>query len=225
MGAFAKSVCSAVCTISIAHGVLLWLGSKGIHPDQWVNKMIGVAEGAVIANPAGTWILLGLAGLLGLAFGPRIYDWGKSKLPKKAKEQAAESPPIGNGDSAPTRGTSKRDVFVLDAMYRVASGHWDKDYPDITEDASVISNLERGRKAILQAAADGDLPIWGKTSQSGVFEAIPADEWRHIYIDLLDVMRYGNSPENLRTKGRDPGVRNSYLHLMTTKEIVDELWQ
>jgi len=77
IGKIIVRIVSAICTLSIAKGVLHWLAGKEIYPDRWVNNVIGLAEGAVTANPAGTWILLGFAGLLGLFVGPIIYDYIK----------------------------------------------------------------------------------------------------------------------------------------------------
>lgn len=84
---FIARIVGAMCTVSIAGGILLWLDGKGIYPDRWVNTVIGLAEETVTASPAGTWILLGLAGMLGLAIGPSIYDWGIANFGRKHKTE------------------------------------------------------------------------------------------------------------------------------------------
>ncbi|MCH7822548.1 MAG: hypothetical protein IIA07_11050 [Proteobacteria bacterium] len=95
MGRFAKklitAIISAICTLFIAKGILLWLAGKEIYPDQWINSMIGLAEVAVAANPAGTWVLLGLAGLVGLAIGPGIHEWGINKFTGKVGQTEGRS--------------------------------------------------------------------------------------------------------------------------------------
>lgn len=72
-----------LCTISIAHGILFWLGTKGIFPEKWIAGIIGQAE-SILAQEAARWILYGVVGLAGLMFGPAAYDWGVRKWSKKS---------------------------------------------------------------------------------------------------------------------------------------------
>ncbi len=62
---------------AIGKGLLIWLGSQHqIYPEQWVAKLMGLAENGVTSYPSISWILAGLIGLFGLFFGPFVYKWG-----------------------------------------------------------------------------------------------------------------------------------------------------
>lgn len=80
----------AMATISLARGLLLWLDSYGIHPDQWVARMLNWATTPNTLY-AITWTIVGVCGFLGLVFGPKIVDSAQRVFRGKTKE------PEGNG--------------------------------------------------------------------------------------------------------------------------------
>lgn len=95
--------------MSIAGGVLLWLGTHQIYPSQWVASMLGFAENAVYMSLSITLMILGISGLLGMMFGPSLYGWGSGFLRTNRKhlttiehKQPEESESIG-ADEGPWR--------------------------------------------------------------------------------------------------------------------------
>ena len=73
---------SAFTSLVLAKGLLLWLATFGIYPDQWVAKMLNWAATPEILS-AITWTIAGLCGVLGLMFGPQIADTIHRKLRRK----------------------------------------------------------------------------------------------------------------------------------------------
>jgi hypothetical protein len=53
-----------ICIYSVGHGILLWLATKGLHPDQWVARVIGYAGNVQVAEYA-WFIIIGIFGLIG----------------------------------------------------------------------------------------------------------------------------------------------------------------
>ena len=68
MAKYVVGILVYVSTVAVGQGVLLWLKSKGIYPEKWVQAMIGQAESAVLSESSVRWILAGLIGLVGLGF-------------------------------------------------------------------------------------------------------------------------------------------------------------
>jgi Na+/proline symporter len=55
-------IIETICTTSIGHGILLWLASRDIHPDQWMASLMEEAANVQITN-AIWWMIAGLFGL------------------------------------------------------------------------------------------------------------------------------------------------------------------
>ena len=60
------------------------MGTKKIYPEKLVAKMIGQAESA-LAQEAIWWVLMGIAGLLGLFLGPFLWSRYESWKNKEYK--------------------------------------------------------------------------------------------------------------------------------------------
>jgi hypothetical protein len=74
---FFARVIGVIAATAISKGVLLWLGSQHqIYPEQWVARLIGIAESGVTSYPAISWIIAGLIGLVGIFVGPVVLSWG-----------------------------------------------------------------------------------------------------------------------------------------------------
>ena len=104
-------IVASICSVSIAGGFLLWLDSKDIHPEQWVAKMIGVAENGVTEYLWILLLLLGFAGLIGLFIGPLIWNY-RSKLFSHKKE-----------DNPSTDGVGDNEDIVNELEQRLKFGH------------------------------------------------------------------------------------------------------
>lgn len=93
MAIWVKRLASAIFCIILARGILLWLAAKQVHPEEWMAAMIGHAESA-LAQEAIQWIFLGIAGLLGLAFGPSIAAIGTNKWRRWFMETSGSEPKL-----------------------------------------------------------------------------------------------------------------------------------
>lgn len=116
----------------------------------------------------------------------------------------------------------KRDISLLDAIHRAATGEWKVcDFDELAE--GKINEFVGVLEKIQQAAFDGDLPIWGKQARSDVWRPIPPEYWEYHGIDWFSMLK--GEPENLKTEAkkttRNVGV---WWELMTSRKRVDELW-
>ncbi len=172
-------IVTAICTLSIAKGILLWLAGKEIYPDRWINTMIGLAEGAVTANPAGTWVLLGLAGLLGLAIGPSIYNWGTNKFGRKPQQVN-----LAPSNERPLKYLECTNTELSNALLTAGMQmSWGKRYKEQcrgTEGQKILSTMGKALLSVLSAAQKGDLEIRGQISGTTGYEVIPQDTLKHV---------------------------------------------
>lgn len=80
----------SMCSMSFAAGILLWLDTKGIHPDRWVSSMIGYTETAL--SQTAIWlIIIGISGLIGVFTAVPLFEFGKRIFTKKNKETKPET--------------------------------------------------------------------------------------------------------------------------------------
>lgn len=107
-----------------------------------------------------------------------------------------------------------RDVSVDKALAYMVFGSWDREFYEVV--SSKPSTGAAKYDAFLQAAADGEVPVWGRKDEGGVHEPIPAEYWRDHRIDWLGMMR-----DNPCTERGTPGPR--YDALMTSKAAVERL--
>ena len=94
---FLSRVIGAISVTVISKGILIWLGSRyNVHPEQWVARVIGMAEDGVTSYPAISWVISGLLGITGIFVGPLVYKWSATVFQNKIQAL----PP---GDSFDTR--------------------------------------------------------------------------------------------------------------------------
>ena len=79
MAGFLIKVFIYLCTVAVGQGFLLWLGTKGIHPERWVAAIMGDAELALASDSAIRWMLAGLIGFLGLGLWALGSWWWQNK--------------------------------------------------------------------------------------------------------------------------------------------------
>lgn len=105
----------------------------------------------------------------------------------------------------------KSDTSLSEALGYVAFGEWGKAYSD----AILAGNVAHSEitAQFRQKAFDGDLTVWGKHSESRLFEPIPKDHWRDHSITLTDLV----SPA--LSGGAEP-----YRELMLNRREVEKVW-
>ena len=94
MRKFTQSILVSLCSLAIAKGVLLWLKKNGVHPDQWVATLLGVAQDGVSTYPEIVTFLVGIFGILGFFLAPTLAGYGAilwEKLSKSADESTNQN--------------------------------------------------------------------------------------------------------------------------------------
>jgi hypothetical protein len=110
-----------------------------------------------------------------------------------------------------------RDVGLSEATAFLCLRIWGKRFID----AAGTSGVDAASKydEILQAAADGRLPIWGKRMKHGVFEPIPREYWFDNRFDWFSLLRNdANSESSKHTFSGD-----KYLSLMTSRSAIEKM--
>jgi hypothetical protein len=175
----------------------LWAAVDGRSPlDVWIATIIVMAALAVF-----------------VFFVLRIFD----RLKERRTPQTQE-PIVREGPSAPSVVANPiRDVTVGEAMAYLGFHEWEKTFFDAASSAEMA-----GAKLydnLLQAAADGIIPIWGKSGNQTVYEPIPREFWYENRIDWFSLLRGSAVTES--SKHTFNGGR--YLELMTSRAAVKKL--
>jgi len=120
----------------------------------------------------------------------------------------------------------ERDVSPFRAIYYVATGNWDYEFPKDEYEEKVVKVMKDVNNAmadIRQKAFEGELPIWGKsTFLPTVFKKINPSFWDQNEINV-ETFYKGNS-DSLRTQGSAFAGFPGYQNLMTNEAKVRELW-
>ena len=124
--------------------------------------------------------------------------------------------PVDRGTQAPSQ-TQIRDVGLGEAVAFLGLKVWGKRFIE----AAGASDVDAASiyDAVLQAAADGLIPIWGKRTQQSVFEPIPREYWFDHRFDWFSLLR--NDANSESSKYAFSGDR--YLSLMTSRSAVEVL--
>ncbi len=115
--------------------------------------------------------------------------------------------------------TIKRDTPVAEAIAWVVFRSWGKTFFDAAESSLADGNKEFA--LFLQAAADGDVTVWGILDGASVYIPIPKEYWRTHSIDWFSALR-----EDAHSQPNNPNddTRESYAKLMTSKTEVERTW-
>jgi hypothetical protein len=117
----------------------------------------------------------------------------------------------------PAPETVRRDITVGEAAAFLATGQWGRDFYKIVGEKGNIAS--RGYDALLQAAADGLIPIWGKRSEWGVYEPIQTGFWYKNRIEFLSLCK-----GDAQTEASDKAFSgHRYISLMTSRDQVSRL--
>lgn len=122
---------------------------------------------------------------------------------------------------------SKHDVWLLDAIYYLASGEWGNIIELVNDDIevasqNVIDRVSAAWKDIPQLAYDGDLVIWGRTGTSGILVEISRGYWKEHDVDWYSIMK--GDCEGLKTEETSRTGGSIYGTLKTSKEKVEKIY-
>lgn len=193
-----------------------WLGMSDPTVDDLVQIFASWAPPAIA--------VIAVAGLGYLVAHLRQQQTKPANLtisPASALPPTTSSEPIKD-QGVDIAGEVKRNVWLLDAIHRAATGEWKIcDFDQLAE--GKINEFVGVLEKIQQAAFDGDLPIWGKQARSDVWRPIPPGYWEYHGIDWFSMLK--GDPENLKTEAKkttkNVGV---WWELMTSRKRVDDLW-
>jgi hypothetical protein len=128
----------------------------------------------------------------------------------------------------------ERDAWLLDAIWRVHLGTWDRQQSDVAlacSDQKTHDEFVAAAKLIKQAAFDGTLPTWGKLGPVGsVWKPIPPMDWENEEFGLHFGPEYSAEQVHLAryasagafTAG--PEGRGNWGALKTSRAAVERLW-
>jgi hypothetical protein len=185
---FANPLWQIVGTIvGAAIGGLLksvWPGAPEISSETWLGVFLGGLAGFVI-----TWVLFFL---IRFANAPAlIFHDEKDRADEAAKRLAVFS---SDRDSA-------RDVGIGEAVGYICFREWGNKFLAATgsEHASGAKEYDE----LLQAFADGVVPVWGKRNNYGVHEPIPKEYWFSNRVDWFSLLRDEPKTERNATSNGD----------------------
>jgi hypothetical protein len=128
----------------------------------------------------------------------------------------------GGGHVAPqTVVTPTRDVGVGEAIAYIGFREWGKSFFDAAGSSEIDGNTEY--RAFLQAAADGDLTVWGQRGEGRVYAVIPASYWVDHEIEWFGLLK--NDPHTQAIAGlRKQRLPANYRDLMTSRAEIARIW-
>jgi hypothetical protein len=115
-------------------------------------------------------------------------------------------------------GKIQRDVTVSEALAYAQFHQWGLRFIDAAgmEGNQVSDALDR----LTQLAADGELTIWGKRDEAGVWQKIPADHWLEYRIEWFGLLKSNAFTEARRSIAR----RDIFREVMTSRVQVEKLF-
>jgi hypothetical protein len=139
-------------------------------------------------------------------------------------ERESESSAVSPFSHAP------RNVALIDAIWRIHLGRWDKRVSCDNEDHAE-QDFFKITDEIRQLALDGKLPIWGRKKPGAPFEPIPLGFWKTHEIVSSYVMNHlvKDTFICVTEPTRVGQVRHSRTgdwspDFMTSREVVEKLW-
>jgi hypothetical protein len=137
-------------------------------------------------------------------------------------DQPLKTLPEPEQTPAPTADDSnrvRRDVGVSEALAYAQFHQWNLRFIEAAgmEGNAITDYLDR----LVQLAADGELTIWGKRDEAGVWQKIPPEHWLDYRIEWFGLLRSKAHSEARRGTERQ-GI---YHALMTSKAQIEELFR
>jgi hypothetical protein len=129
---------------------------------------------------------------------------------------------LGDRQKSETALQSRRDVSVGEAIAYLCFCEWGRRFVDAAASPDVSGNLEHTQ--FQQAAADGDVRIWGRPSAGRVYEPIPKEYWRENRIEWFSLLKGEPDTEPLG-RAKETGPLQRYNSLMTSRSDTERLFQ
>jgi hypothetical protein len=114
-----------------------------------------------------------------------------------------------------------RDTSVEEAIAYMCFGAWGRRFADAAGSPAVSGSWEYSQ--FQQAAADGDVKIWGRPSSGRVYEPIPKEFWRENSIEWFSLLKGEANTEPLG-RVRETGSILRYGSLMTSRSDTERLF-
>lgn len=116
-------------------------------------------------------------------------------------------------------GKVQRDVTVSEALAYAQFHQWNLRFIEAAgmEGNRVTDHLDQ----LMQSAADGELTIWGKKEEAGVWQKIPAEYWLDYRIEWFGLLKSNAFTEARRSVS----LRDNYRELMTSKVQIEQLFR
>jgi hypothetical protein len=194
---------STGATVGAAIGGLLksiWSNAPVITPDTVIGVFLGGLAGFII-----TWIL---AFVIRLVIVPVELFYSEEKRANDALRRLDAL----NSDRA-----LARDAGIGDAIGYICFREWGHNFLAATGSEHASGGKEYDE--LLQAFADGVVPVWGKRNSYGVHEPIPKEYWFINRIDWFSLLRNEPSTERNATSTGD-----AYTSLVTSRAAVEGYW-
>ena len=162
--------------------------------------ILGAAAGALYPNQLEAWraLLWTAVGLLLFAAVALAVHSLRTKKPKRPK-------------------TPERDVGIGEAIAFMCLGKWGSKFMEAVGAMGVDATANYN--SLLQAAADGTIPVWGKRQNYGVYEPIAKEFWFENDFEWFSLLRGDGHSQS--KKSTFQGDR--YLSLMTSRAAVESL--
>lgn len=177
-----------------------------------VSLVSPVMAAALVWYATGNWAWTGIAGvalLLIIALG--VFLVKLFTVSVTIANEARALLPIEQDDP-------RRDVGLTEAVTYAIKRQWG--LRPMNLDADVFIDVTEPLAETRQRAADGELLVWGKRTEAGIYEAIPADYWRDHQVEWFDMLRGAPRTE----KSGHAGSNETYLELMVSRAQFERLY-
>ena len=118
----------------------------------------------------------------------------------------------------PQKPVGRRDVGAAEAIAYIASREWNGSVYEVTlsNDPIIAAMAE-----FQQAARDGDIHVWGKVRDQGLYEEVPASFWANNHLEWFSLLRGTAATEPLTSLIGSI----KYQELMVSKAEIQRHWR
>lgn len=115
----------------------------------------------------------------------------------------------------------RRDVRIGEAIAYIATGAWGGEFFETAGEPD--SGLNQALDDLVQAAADGEVRVWGRLARDRVLEPIPAEYWRKHGIDWFSIAK-DDPKTTAKYSVYDYDKLEIFSGLMTSRVQVERKW-
>jgi hypothetical protein len=232
-----KGLLAAGFTFVFVRGVLLFLGKRGIHPEQWIAEILNWVSSPETLR-AISWMIAGFFGLLALILWPRIENRLRGPIFRKpdvwiydaahfivTKDWRAEQV-VGYGKEIMRLRTEGTTLWRSEMNVQTGEQRHIKLTPE--EEALAIrntrvENVNHALEELRQAALNG-LPIWSVEDSDVPPKLIDKAYWERYGFEPVTDLKQATA-EGLRTRNQKPPNNKPVYHsLKTRKANVETRW-